>query len=121
MSARLLFTEKQRVELESCALEPPATGQVLARTAYSLMSTGTENIVFNRDFEAGTLFEAWAGRYPFEPGYLAAGVIEELGAGVRGFAPGDPVFLRRPHASHHTVDAERCTLLPRDLDLRDAV
>lgn len=121
MPARLVFPEKQRVELEPCALVPPETGQVLVRTDYTLMSTGTENIVFNREFEPGTLFEAWAGRLPFAPGYLAAGRIEEIGAGVTGFAPGDPVFLRRPHASHHTVDVEACTRLPRPLDLRDAV
>jgi 2-desacetyl-2-hydroxyethyl bacteriochlorophyllide A dehydrogenase len=119
--ARLVFVEKQRVELETCPLVPPATGQVLVRTAYTLMSTGTENIVFNREFEPGTSFESWAGRGPFEPGYLAAGRIEELGAGVSAFAPGDPVFVRRPHASHHTVEVEACTRLPRSLDLRDAV
>jgi 2-desacetyl-2-hydroxyethyl bacteriochlorophyllide A dehydrogenase len=117
---RLVFVEKQRVELEPCALVPPETGQVLVRSAYTLMSTGTECIVFNREFEPGTIFEAWAGRFPFEPGYLVAGRVEELGAGVSAFAPGDPVFLRRTHASHHTVDVEACTRLPRGLDLRDA-
>ena len=45
MPGRLVFTEKQRVELEPCPLVPPATGQVLVRTAYTLMSTGTESIV----------------------------------------------------------------------------
>jgi 2-desacetyl-2-hydroxyethyl bacteriochlorophyllide A dehydrogenase len=118
--SRLVFPEKQRVELESCALVPPETGQVLVRTAYTLMSTGTENIVFNRDFEPDTIFAAWAREYPFFPGYLAAGRVEELGAGVSAFAPGDPVFLRGTHASHHTVDVEACTRLPRGLDLRDA-
>ena len=121
MPSRLIFPEKQRVELAPSELVAPTTGQVRVRTAYSLMSTGTENIVFNREFEPGTMFEAWAARAPFEPGYLCAGRVEELGAGVSAFAPGDPVFLRRPHASHHTVDVEACTRLPRGIDLRDAV
>lgn len=34
--------------------------------------------------------------FPFTPGFDASGVIEKIGAGVSGFAPGDRVMLYRP-------------------------
>jgi threonine dehydrogenase-like Zn-dependent dehydrogenase len=107
---RIIFTDKQRVELESFELREPRDGELLVRTLYSLMSTGTENIAFNRNFDPGTHWDMWV-RYPFRPGYLTVGVVEDTGAHV---------FHRGTHASHHVIAAERCTPIPDGVDVRDA-
>ena len=110
MPFRIVFTDKQRVELEDFEPRAPRDGEVLVRTLYSLMSTGTENIAFNRNFDEGTHWDAWV-RYPFRPGYLTVGVVEDTG---------ETVFHRWPHASHNLVPRESCTLVPDDVDPRDA-
>jgi 2-desacetyl-2-hydroxyethyl bacteriochlorophyllide A dehydrogenase len=116
---RVLFTGKQAVSIESFQLAPPGPGEVLVRTRFSHMSTGTENIVFNRLFEPGTHWDAWA-KYPWYPGYAAVGVVEAVGAGVTEPRPGQRVAVRRGHASHHVVPAEECYAVPEPLDTRDA-
>jgi threonine dehydrogenase-like Zn-dependent dehydrogenase len=108
--SRVIFTGKQQVSLEDFELRSPRDGEVVVRSSYSLMSTGTENIAFNRNFDPGTHWDAWV-RYPFRPGYLTVGVIEDTGA---------TVFHRAPHASHHVIARERCTVVPDGVDPRDA-
>jgi len=106
----IVFTGKQQVELEEFDLREPREGEVVVRTLYSLMSTGTENICLNRNFDPGTHWDMWV-RYPFRPGYLCVGEIEDTG---------EIVFHRMQHASHHLVPRERCTTVPSDVDPRDA-
>jgi threonine dehydrogenase-like Zn-dependent dehydrogenase len=110
MPFRIVFTAKQRVETERFELRPPREGEVVVRSLYSLMSTGTENIVFNRNFDPGTHWDAWT-HYPFRPGYLTVGAIEETD---------EMVFHRAPHASHNVIARERCTSVPDGVDPRDA-
>ena len=109
MPSRIVFTGKQRVEVEDFELRPPRDEETVVRTLYSLMSTGTENIAFNRNFDPGTHWEAWV-RYPFRPGYLSVGTTED----------GTHVFHRRPHASHHCVPLAHCTPVPDSVNPRDA-
>jgi 2-desacetyl-2-hydroxyethyl bacteriochlorophyllide A dehydrogenase len=112
---RLVFTGKQQVSYESFTLEPPAPSEVLVRSICSLMSTGTENIVYNRLFDPGTHWDRWV-KYPFYPGYLTIGEVLEVGADVKSHRPGDRVALRAPHASHHVRAEAKCYAVPRDLD-----
>jgi 2-desacetyl-2-hydroxyethyl bacteriochlorophyllide A dehydrogenase len=116
MPARIVFAGKREAGLEEFSLREPDAGEVLVRTRWTMLSTGTESIVYNRDFDPGTHFDAWV-RYPFRPGYLAVGTVEDGDA----FGHGTAVFLRGSHASHHVVDAARCTPLPASIDPRDAL
>jgi threonine dehydrogenase-like Zn-dependent dehydrogenase len=110
MPFRIVFTDKQRVDVQQFELRPPREGEVVVRSLYSLMSTGTENIAFNRNFDPGTHWDAWV-RYPFRPGYLTVGLVEETG---------ETVFHRGTHASHHVIASDRCTPVPDEVDPRDA-
>jgi 2-desacetyl-2-hydroxyethyl bacteriochlorophyllide A dehydrogenase len=112
---RIVFPAKQKVLLEEVFLEPPKPGEVRVRTLYSLMSTGTENIVFNRLFDEGTHWDEWV-KYPFHPGYCAAGVVETAGT---NFSPGDRVVFRGGHGSHAHVSEDALFPLPAGID--DAV
>ncbi|MGH7956672.1 MAG: hypothetical protein ACREH8_06645 [Opitutaceae bacterium] len=71
-ATRMVFAGKQQVLLESFEVCDPADDEVLVETRFSLMSTGTENIVVNCQFDAGTHWHRWV-QYPFSQGMLALG------------------------------------------------
>jgi 2-desacetyl-2-hydroxyethyl bacteriochlorophyllide A dehydrogenase len=106
---RIVFTGKQEVCLETFRLDPPGPGEIIIRTTHSLMSTGTENIVFNRLFDPGTHWDQWV-QYPFLPGYASVGEILAAGEGVTGLCIGDRVIHRKGHCSHATIQA--CEAVP---------
>jgi 2-desacetyl-2-hydroxyethyl bacteriochlorophyllide A dehydrogenase len=116
---RFMFPEKQKVVLETFDLPPVGDDEVRVRNAFTLMSTGTENIVFNRNFEAGTHWDGWV-KYPFYPGYTGAGVVEEIGKVVTSLKVGDCVASRTRHSSHTTVKAESCYRMPDSITFEQA-
>ena len=117
---RLVFTGKQEVSLK--AFDPGTLNpkSVRIRTSLSLMSTGTENIVFNRLFDPGTHWDNWV-KYPFYPGYASVGTVEEVGPEVATLKAGDRVGFRSGHWSHAVIDASECYLIPETLPFEQAV
>src|SRR5688572_27150512 len=109
-ASQIVFTGKQSAELQPLQVETPGAGEVLVRTECSLMSTGTENIVFNREFDEGTHWDNWV-KYPFFPGYSAVGTVEAAGPEA-GLALGQRVALRSSHRSHHIASAAKCLPIP---------
>jgi 2-desacetyl-2-hydroxyethyl bacteriochlorophyllide A dehydrogenase len=120
IAQRLVFPGKQKVLLEDFDPGTPGPGQVLVRTHLSLMSTGTENIVFNRLFDPGTHWDNWV-KYPFYPGYAMVGVVEQAGDGVSALRPGQRVAYRAGHRSHDVVPAEKCYAIPDNVPFEHAV
>jgi|CZKI01.1.fsa_nt_gi 2-desacetyl-2-hydroxyethyl bacteriochlorophyllide A dehydrogenase len=108
---RLVFTRRQTVALEEFDPGEPGDDEVLVSTRYSLMSTGTENIVFNRLFAPDTHWDRWV-KYPFYPGYTSVGVVAEAGSGVASLRRGDRVAFRIGHRSHHVAKASECYPIP---------
>lgn len=119
-ASRLVFTGKQQVSLESFDPGVLEKNEVLVKTHLSLMSTGTENIVFNRLFEPGTHWDNWV-KYPFHPGYASVGVVEAVGAEVTTLKVGDRVAARSGHRSHFKSNAADCFLIPDALSFDAAV
>lgn len=117
---RLVFSGKQQVGLESFELPELKSTEVKLRTRLSLMSTGTENIVFNRLFDPGTNWDGWV-QYPFYPGYTAVGEVEEVGSAVTTLQVGDRVASRISHRSHAVVDEDECYPIPASLPDESAV
>lgn len=117
---RFVFDGKQQVRLEPFTLEDLKPGEVRVKTHYSLMSTGTENIVFNRLFEPGSHWDKWV-KYPFYPGYAAVGEVEKIGPEVKTLKVGDRVAIRASHRSHHNVGEGAASLIPQGMPLPEAV
>ena len=120
-ASRLVYPGKQQVHLEPFDPGKPGENQVLIRTHLSLMSTGTENIVFNRLFDPGSHWDLWV-KYPFYPGYSSVGIIEEVGEGVEHpLRKGQRVAFRAAHRSHAIEDAAGCFPIPDGVPFEQAV
>lgn len=117
MPARLVFPARQQVRLESFDLPAPQEGEVLIRTELSLMSTGTENIVFNQLYDPGTHWDNWV-KHPFYPGYSAVGTVEESRSSA--LKPGDRVTVRSPHQSHSVGAGSDCSVIPGNVPVEHA-
>lgn len=108
---RFVFTGKNQVELQEYDLAPPAAGEIQIRTEASMVSSGTEGIVFARKFSAGNHWDNWV-KYPFYPGYATAGTVAAVGENVTRFKVGDRVISRGNHASALNFPADCCYRIP---------
>lgn len=83
MDRGVVAIEPGRIAIEEIALEPPGPGEVLVRIEASGVCRSDLHVL-----ETG-----WAHRLPVLLGHEAAGVAEELGAGVEQLAVGERVIL----------------------------
>jgi 2-desacetyl-2-hydroxyethyl bacteriochlorophyllide A dehydrogenase len=101
-------------------LPPPAANQVLVATEVSALSAGTELAVYTGTHQwlKDPNLPDW--KFPFKPGYSAAGKVVAVGGDVKGWQPGDRVSYPGNHASHEllTIGHERGRLwkMPPNLD-----
>lgn len=84
MRASVLFEQGKPLSVEELELEPPRAGEVLVRMAASGVCHSCLHAADG----------SWKGvPVPIVLGDEGAGVVEEVGPGVDGLAPGDPVIL----------------------------
>src|SRR6516164_2649439 len=116
--------EPFQVEVREVDLPAPAANQILVATAVSAVSAGTELAVYTGTHQwlKDPKLPDW--KFPFRPGYSAAGRIMAVGSEVHGWRPGDRVSYPGNHASHEllTIGHERGRLwrLPDALDAERA-
>src|SRR5436309_11244550 len=96
---QVVITEPFRVEVREVVLPPPAANQILVATEATAVSAGTELAVYTGTHQwlQDPKLPDW--KFPFKPGYSAAGVIDALGDGVSGWRPGERVSYPGNHAS----------------------
>jgi 2-desacetyl-2-hydroxyethyl bacteriochlorophyllide A dehydrogenase len=110
MNARqAVITEPFQVAVRDADLPQPAVNQVLVRTEVSAVSPGTELAVYTGTHQwlKDPNLPDW--KFPFRPGYSAAGTVVAVGSGVTSWQPGDRVSYPGNHASHEllTIGHER--------------
>jgi 2-desacetyl-2-hydroxyethyl bacteriochlorophyllide A dehydrogenase len=86
----LICNEAQRFSLEEVVLPDPASDQIAIRTHYTGVSIGTEFALVRNKI-------SW-GPYPLCTGYMGTGTVEEVGAEITNFRPGDKVYFRGNNA-----------------------
>lgn len=125
MKARqVVIVEPYRVEVREAELPAPAGNQILVQTEASAVSPGTELAVYTGTHQwlKDPSLPDW--KFPFRPGYSAAGTVVAVGTDIRGVKPGDRVSYPGNHASAEllTLGHERGRLwpLPERLDSRAA-
>ncbi len=120
-SLAIVFTAPRKVEVQEIEVPDPSPGQIMVQTLASLISTGTEGLCFNGDFDADSLW-ASAMKYPQHPGYSNVGRVIRVGAGVSQFKEGDRVFSTCNHRQFAVVAADhpKMAKLPAHTDTEDA-
>lgn len=113
-----------RAEVRDVDLPPPGENQVLVRSHASAISAGTELAVWTGTHQwlKDPAMPDW--KFPFQPGYSAAGEVVAVGRSVNGWQLGDRVSYPGNHASAEllTLGHERGRLwkLPDTLSLENA-
>src|SRR5712692_8822191 len=100
MHARqVVIVEPHKVEVREVDLPTPAANQLLVATEASAVSPGTELAVYTGTHQwlKDPALPDW--KFPFRPGYSAAGTVVAVGADIRGWQPGDRVSYPGNHAS----------------------
>src|SRR5437588_3848313 len=121
---QVVITEPYRVEVREVELPPPAANQILVATEASAVSAGTELAVYTGTHQwlKDPSLPDW--KFPFRPGYSAAGTVVAVGSAVSGWQPGDRVSYPGNHASAEllTLGHERGRLwkLPKGLEAEKA-
>jgi 2-desacetyl-2-hydroxyethyl bacteriochlorophyllide A dehydrogenase len=116
--------EPFKVGVREVELPAPAANQLLVETAVSAVSAGTELAVYTGTHQwlKDPNLPDW--KFPFRPGYSAAGTVVAVGSEVKGWRAGDRVSYPGNHASHEllTIGHERGRLwkLPANLDFDKA-
>jgi 2-desacetyl-2-hydroxyethyl bacteriochlorophyllide A dehydrogenase len=125
MKARqAVLLEPFQVAVREVELPPPAANQMLVATEVSAVSAGTELAVYTGTHQwlKDPSLPDW--KFPFRPGYSAAGVVLEVGSQVKHIKPGDRVSFPGNHASLEllTLGHERGRVwkMPDGLDLEKA-
>jgi 2-desacetyl-2-hydroxyethyl bacteriochlorophyllide A dehydrogenase len=111
--------EPFKVGVREVELPSPAANQILVATEVSAVSAGTELAVYTGTHQwlKDPNLPDW--KFPFRPGYSAAGTILEVGQDVSGWKPGDRVSYPGNHASAEllTLGHERGRLWPMPANL----
>jgi 2-desacetyl-2-hydroxyethyl bacteriochlorophyllide A dehydrogenase len=122
-AVRLLFVAPRDVGFEPVDLPEPGPGQLLVRTRYSGISTGTELLAYRGlldpdvavDERIGTLGGTF--RYPFAYGYSCVGEVQESAGSIPA---GTLVFAFHPHQDRFVISEDDVVVLPRGTDPRTA-
>ena len=123
----LFFVEPRQVEIREESLGPPGPGQVLVQTLISLISPGTEMLIYRGqapgDLAVDETIPALAGRFgfPLKYGYAVIGRVLALGEGVPAEWQDRLVFAFNPHESHFLARLEELLLPPPALPPETAV
>src|SRR5438093_2905789 len=125
MKARqVVLLEPFKVGTREVELPSPAPNQIMVAAEVSAVSAGTELAVYTGTHQwlKDPNLPDW--KFPFPPGYSAAGSVVAIGGGVTGWRPGDRVSYPGNHASAEllTLGHERGRLwkLPPGLDAEKA-
>src|SRR5438105_3513599 len=115
-----VITKAFAADVREVDLPDPAEHQILVAAEVSAISPGTELAIWTGTHQwlQDPNLPDW--KFPFRPGYSAAGRVAAVGAEVRGWQPGDWVSYPGNHASAEllTLGQERGRLwkLPTGLD-----
>lgn len=120
MAQRIVFLGKGLVGYEDIETTGPLPANyVRLKATTTLVSTGTEGIVFQQLFAPGTHWDNWV-KYPFAPGYSMVSVVQEVGQNVTNLVVGQRVVTRNSHRAFVDADAAKAVVIPDGVSDADA-
>lgn len=121
MTKIVQFTAPYKVEIASAELPAPGENDVVVKTVYSGISSGTELLAYRGQLNPDTVLddtlEALEGSfaYPFSYGYSAVGVVER---GTDAVPAGTKVFAFQPHQERFVAAETDVIVLAQAADER---
>ena len=118
------LVEPFRVEIREVNLPDPAPNQILLECEASAISAGTELAVYTGTHQwlKDPNLPDW--KFPFRPGYSAAGRIVAIGSQITGWQVGERISYPGNHASHEMLsighERGRWWRMPEDLAFEKA-
>jgi len=104
------YGSRDVLEVDDVPRPEPGPEQLLVRVRATGINPGESKI------REGMLHDRWPATFPSGEGSDLAGVVEQAGAEVNGFAAGDEVigfvFTRSSHAEYAVVDLDKVTAKP---------
>ena len=101
---QVVLPAPQTVELQAHELPQLGPNQWILRANTTLVSTGTELIVWNGEFGKGSHWDNWI-KWPFSGiGYNMVGTVEVVGSDVTAVKVGERFVSRSPHSSRRVFD-----------------
>ena len=103
------LVEPFKVEIREVELPAPAPNQILVECEASAISAGTELAVYTGSHQWLKDPNMPDCKFPFRPGYSAAGRVLAVGSEIKGWLPGQRVSYPGNHATHEllTIGHER--------------
>lgn len=99
------FVAPRTAELRAAEVAEPGPNEILVRATVSLISAGTEMLVYRGDAAPNDLLPMYCQgsfTFPIKYGYQCVGRVERAGA-ESGLQPGQRVFVRHPHQDVFTM------------------
>jgi 2-desacetyl-2-hydroxyethyl bacteriochlorophyllide A dehydrogenase len=124
MDARAVrFVAPRQVSVDKVPLADVEPGQVMVRTSFSGISSGTEMLAYRGELDPSTDLDSSLSTlsgnfgYPFSYGYSCVGVVER---GTSAVPAGSVVFTFHPHQDRLVVSESDVVLLPDGGSRREA-
>lgn len=111
MSHYIVFKEPFKVDIGIEEISELKPHEVLIRTSYTLISTGTELTAYSKSFPEGSAWSAYV-KYPFRPGYCNVGSVVKVGENVKNFRVGDRVASPAGHVEYAVIDESKLVKVP---------
>ncbi len=122
------FAARKRVDIVEEEVASPAAGEVLVQTRASLVSPGTEMLVYRgqapSEMPVDAKLPAFNGerfRYPIKYGYACVGTVVEIGESVPDQWRDKTVFTFHPHETAFLAKLEDLIPLPDGISVDDAL
>jgi threonine dehydrogenase-like Zn-dependent dehydrogenase len=106
----LLVTGVRQLEIIEEPVPTCLTDGLLVRCTYSIVNTGTEIRSYR-----GRPIDWSEPKFPIRAGYCQIGIVEEVGAEVDNFSPGQRVFVMAPYQEYVAVSASAAIAAPEEI------
>ncbi|MBQ8351688.1 MAG: zinc-binding alcohol dehydrogenase [Clostridia bacterium] len=117
---QIVFTAPGCVELLEKDIPTPRADEVVAKLAFSTISSGTERANLAGVVNVSREITDGKAHFPRYAGYSSAGVVVAVGEGVRSVKPGDRVALSwSVHSNYTCVKEEFVHLLPDNVSFEE--
>lgn len=115
------------VEVRDEPIPAHGSNQVLVRTIFSAISSGTELLLYRGQFPDNMALDesipslSGSAEYPLKYGYSTVGEIVEVGEEIEDGWLGKKVFAFQPHTSYFVCETHTLQIIPDDLSVEDAL